>query len=154
MADQQLLAGSAVVFDAIKTLAIVAGVVISVITFKASQEAQAKARRIEASKPFLELRQKLYAEALTTAAVLANPGQHSAAELAAADKRFRALYVAELSTVETPAIEARMRALAAEVAPDLLKMTPAQVAAYDLAHALRDSYRADWGVPEVRPVPR
>ena len=126
--------------EIIRTLAVVAGVVISVLSYLSTQRAQARTRQIEAAKPFLELRQKLYGEALRAAAVLTNPSTHNQAEIAEANKRFRDLYVAELSMVEPPEVESRMRTLAEAVAPDLNEFTPAQDAAYQLAHALRDSF--------------
>ena len=135
-----------VIAKLVSTLAVVAGVVVSVLSYSSAQEAQARARELEAAKPFLELRQRLYGEALAAAGVLANPKVHSAHELEAANRRFRSLYVAELSMVESPEVEAQMIALAAQVAPDLHEFTPAQTAAYDLAHQLRDSFVADWGI--------
>jgi hypothetical protein len=132
----------------VQVLAVVAGVVISVLSFNSTREKEAAARQLEAAKPFLELRQKLYLEALKAAAVLVNPETHTADELQAAKKRFRELYVAELSMVETRGVEMQMVALARQIDPDLLKLTPPQSAAYDLAHVLRDSFRAAWSVDQ------
>ena len=42
-----------------------------------------------------------------------------------------------------------MRDLADVVDPELLKMTPAQVAAFELAHALRDSLKTSWQFEEA-----
>jgi hypothetical protein len=126
--------------EMIKTLAIVGGVVISVLSYQSGQRAQARARQVEAARPLMELRQRLYGEALRAAAVLANPNAHSQDEILVANKRFRSLYVAELSMVEPPEVEREMWALASEIAPDLLEFTPAQNAAYELAHVLRDSF--------------
>lgn len=129
------------------TLAVVIGVVISTFSYLSAQRAQARARQVEASKPLMELRQRLYREALCAAAVLANPTAHSDAEIAEANSRFRNLYVAELSMVEPPEVEQKMIELAREIAPDLLNLTPAQSATYELAHVLRDSFaHAGWGV--------
>ena len=141
-------------FDAIaklaSTLAVVVGLVISVLSYTASQRAQAKARALEVAKPFLELRQKLYGEALAAAGVLSNPQVHTKEELVSAHKRFSELYVAELSMVESREVEGQMVALAKQVAPELNEFTPAQKAAYDLAHRLRDSFATDWGVDQKR----
>ena len=129
----------------VQVVSVVVGVVISVLSFNATREKEAEARRIEASKPFLELRQKLYMEAVKAAAVLANREGYSEQEIAAAKRRFRELYVAELSMVESPEVEARMVDLASKTDQSLTPLNPAQKAAYDLAHALRDSFAASWG---------
>ena len=96
----------------VQVLSVVVGVVISVLSFNATREKEAEARRIEAGKPFLQLRQSLYMEAIKSAAILANREGYSPKELAAAKRRFRELYVAELSMVESPDVEAKMVALA------------------------------------------
>jgi hypothetical protein len=129
----------------VQVLSVVVGVVISVLSFNATRDKEAEARRIEASKPFLELRQKLYLDAVKSAAILANREGYSEAELAAAKRRFRDLYIAELSMVESREVEARMRNLAAAVDPSLTRFSPAQEAAYNLAHTLRDSFAESWG---------
>ena len=129
----------------IQVVSIVVGVVLSVLSFNATREKEAEARRIEASKPFLELRQKLYMEAVKAAAVLANRDGYSEREIGSAKRRFRELYVAELSMVESPEVEARMVDLASKTDQSLTSLNPAQKAAYDLAHALRDSFVASWG---------
>jgi hypothetical protein len=129
-----------------QVLSVIVGVVVSVLSFNQTRQKEAEARKVEASKPFLELRQKLYGEAVKAAAVLANPDTHSAEELAMAKKRFRELYVSELSMVEAPEVEANMVALAQRIDPELTTFTPAQEAAYALAHALRDSFTAAYGV--------
>jgi hypothetical protein len=129
----------------VQVVSVVAGVVISVLSFNATREKEAEARRIEASKPFLELRQTLYMEAVKAAGVLANREGYSEREVAAAKRRFRELYVAELSMVESPEVEARMMDLAAKTDPSLSSLNPAQRAAYDLSHALRNSFVESWG---------
>jgi hypothetical protein len=100
----------------IQVMGVLGGVVFSVWSFNATQQ-------LEVSKPFLELRLKLYTEAAKVAAVLANE-----------------------SMVEGREVEKQMKALAAKIAPELMELTPAQGAAYDLAHALRDSFASDWRV--------
>ena len=119
----------------------------SILSFNSAREKEAEARKFEATKPFLELRQKLYTEAVKSAAVLSNPATHSEAEVAAARQRFRDLYVTELSMVESHDVEERMQAFAAVVDKELTTFTPAQHAAYQLAHALRDSFVAGWQYP-------
>lgn len=130
----------------VQVLSVVAGVVVSVLSFTAASDKELQTRRLEAAKPFLELRQKLFLEALKTAAVLSTPEDRTKADLAAARQRFRELYVAELSMVEPPEVEGQMMELAKQVDPRLLDMSASQTAAYRLAHALRDTFRADWGV--------
>jgi hypothetical protein len=133
-----------------QVLSIVIGVVISVLSFNYTRQKEAEARQVEASEPFLELRQGLYTEAVKAAAVLTNPANYTAEEMAAAKKRFAELYVAELSMVEEPEVEAKMKALATEIAPEMTNLTPPQRAAYNLAHALRDTFVASWGVQRER----
>jgi hypothetical protein len=101
-------------------------------------------RATEAARPFLELRQKTYLDALAAAAILANPEMHTTDELTDARKNFRELYVARLSMVEEKEVEKRMIALAEQIDPKLVNMNPAQVAALNLAHALRDSFVSNY----------
>ncbi len=142
-------------FKTVQVLSIVAGVVISVLSFNQArkqeaiaQQAEAGKQQLEAAKPFLELRQRVYLDAVKQAAILANPEVHSKDEIETARKRFRELYVAELSMVEGANVEAEMVQVARVVDPDLLKLSPAQKAAYDLAHALRNSLVTSWNVDE------
>lgn len=157
----------------IQVLSVVTGVIISVLSFNASRQSEANARESEAvaakleaerfmaerhdseherrsaaAKPYLELRQRLYLEAVQVAAVLATPESHSEEELNAAETRFRELYVAELSLIEGAGVEAGMIALAKEVAPELTQLTPKQKAAYALSHALRDSLAKSWNLQD------
>ena len=150
----------------VQIVSVVVGVVISVLSFNATRnkeaedqkirtldlditrQKEAEAQKLAAMKPFLELRQKLYLEAVKAAGVLSNPETHSEEEVKAARKRFRALYVAELSMVEDISVEGKMKAMAASVDPDLLSFTKGQSAAYDLSHALRDSFVTAWGISE------
>jgi hypothetical protein len=92
---------------------VVIGVVISILIYYWTRKVEAVTRRIEAAKPFLELQQSRYTEALTMAAILSNPETHSNDEMTEARKRFLELYAAELSMVEAPAVEAAMESLAA-----------------------------------------
>lgn len=157
----------------IQVLSVVTGVIISVLSFNASRQSEANARkaeaeaakleverfkaerqdteserRLSAAKPFLELRQKLYLEAVQVAAVLVTPETHSEEELNVAKTRFRELYVAELSLIEGAGVEAGMIGLAKEVDPELTKLTPKQSAAYNLSHALRDSLVKSWNLED------
>ena len=139
----------------IQTLSVVVGVVISVVSFNQARQAEARAlqaeaqkRAAEAARPFLEIRQKLYLEAAQAAARVANLGDYSEEEAKLARQRFRELYVTELSLVEGFGVESKMRDLAAAADPELLNFTPAQVAAFELSHALRDSLRKSWGFEE------
>ena len=61
-----------------------------VFQFIASQNAQAETRRIEATKPFLDLQLKLYTEASKVAASIAT--STVPADVDTATKRFWALY--------------------------------------------------------------
>jgi hypothetical protein len=78
----------------------VAGVFATILVYYLARKAEADIRRIEAAKPFLDLQQSRYTEALTIAAILANPETHDDVELTNAKRQFRELYVAELSMVE------------------------------------------------------
>ena len=130
----------------VQIISVVVGIVISVLSFNATRVKEAEVRKLEAAKPFLVLRQELYRDAVKAAAILTNPDDHTAAELTAARKRFRQLYVAELSMVETKDVEAEMYKLAGHIDPALHNFTPAQAAAYDLSHKLRDSFASSWDV--------
>lgn len=126
----------------VQVLSVVAGVVISVISFNSTRQKEAEARTLELMKPLYDLRRAIYIETVKTAAVIATPADHPPEEIAKAKRRFRELYVAELSMVEEPGVEEKMVAFARTVDPDLLQLTPAQRAALGLSHALRDSYVA------------
>jgi hypothetical protein len=155
-------------------LSVVVGVVVSVLSFNETRkkdadarqaeanarEAEAKKyqdqradeaekRQAEAAKPFLELRQKLYLEAVQAAGVLANPEDHTEDEIKKARTRFRQLYVSELSLVEGIGVEQGMVALAKAAEPKLMTLDDKQKAAYRLAHALRDSLVKSWNLKET-----
>ena len=124
----------------VQVLSVVAGVVVSVLSFNVTRQKEADARRQEAEKPFVELRRTVYLETVKTAAIIANPEDRTPGEVAKAKRRFRELYVAELSMVEAPDVARKMVELAAAVDPELRQLSPAQRAALDLAHALGESY--------------
>ena len=136
------------VSSTIQVVSVAVGVVISVLSFTNAQVKEARARRAQAAKPFLDLRQKLYLEAVQAAGVLSNSGDHTSDEIANARKRFRELYVAELSLVEAKGVEASMVELAKVIDPELAQFTPEQAAAYNLAHALRNSLVRSWDLDE------
>jgi hypothetical protein len=123
--------------------------ILSLWGFISTRRKEARTRQIEASAPFLQARQSLYTETIKIAAILANPDTHTD-ELTAAKERFRDLYVAELSMVESPGVEAKMVALAAQVDPALIPLTPVRAAVYELAHALRDASVVSWDVRQSR----
>ena len=132
----------------VQVVSVVVGVVISALSFNQTRLKEAAAREIEAAKPFFTLRQNLYTEAIKAAGVLANPGVHTEDEIAKSRKRFRELYIGELSMVEAEEVEAQMVALAKEIDPGLLQMNAAQSATYNLAHALRDTFTYSWKIRE------
>jgi hypothetical protein len=124
----------------VQVLSVVVGVVISVLSFNATRIKEAEARVLEADKPFVELRRSTYLEAVRTAAIIANPDGRSPEDLAKARRRFRELYVAELTMVEDREVERKMVSLALAVDPELGKLTEAQSAALQLARALKSGY--------------
>lgn len=133
----------------ITVISVVVGVVISVMNFRIAKEKEAESRKIEAAKPFLELRQKLYLEALNSASVLASKSVHSEEEIVKAKKRFSELYWGELSLIEESSIEQKMIAVAkSENLSD--SISPTQNATYNLAHAMRESLIKSWGVDTAK----
>jgi hypothetical protein len=147
-----------------QVVSVVIGVVISVVTIGFTlhkeadtrrieaqkladqREAEAHARTIEAIKPFLQLRQTYYLEAIKAAAVLASPLDHTREQIGQAKRRFWELYWAELALVDTQNVASTMKGVG-DVA-DLRKPTPLQEATADFAHALRDSLLQSWGIPQ------
>jgi hypothetical protein len=127
-------------------IGVVSTVVVGIWSFISIRRKEARTRQIEASTPFLETRQRLYVETAKVAAILANPDTHTPQELAAARKRFRELYIVELSMVESEEVEEQMVAFAKLVDPELAGLTEAQSAAYEVAHALRDTSVVSWDV--------
>lgn len=118
-----------------------------IFQFSIGQRAQSEARRIEATKPFLERQLKLYTEATQAAATLATSTKQE--ELDVASKRFWSLYWGELALVEDKGVEAAMvqfgRALqSGSVGQQLHEKSLA------LAHACRDSLAGSWGVRQWR----
>jgi len=124
----------------VQVLSVVIGVVVSVWSLNTTRLKEAEARALEADKPFVELRRKTYLEAVKTAAIIANPEGRSPEELSNAKRRFRELYVAELTMVEDGDVARRMVQLAEAVDPDLRNLSPGQLAALQLAQALKAGY--------------
>lgn len=124
----------------VQVLSVVAGVVISVLSFNATRVKEAEARALEADRPFVELRRSTYLDAVKTAAIIANPDGRSPEDLTKAKRRFRELYVAELTMVEDADVASKMVNLAEAVDPELRQLTPGQRAALDLANALKTGY--------------
>ena len=124
----------------VQVLSVVAGVVISVLSFNATRVKEAEARALEADKPFVELRRSTYLEAVKTAAIIANPDGRSPDDLSKARRRFRELYVAELTMVEDLDVEQKMVSLAKAVDAELANLTQSQRAALELAKALKSGY--------------
>ncbi len=117
------------------------------IKYEQQRADEARRQRIEAAKPFLEIRLQKYMDALKVAGVLASPDEHTPAEIKAAEKRFGELYWGELSLVEAHEVESSMVNLANSM-DKFSTMTPRQQAALNLAHTVRDSLVASWGVDE------
>jgi hypothetical protein len=124
----------------VQVVSVVAGVFLSVLSFNVARVKEAEARALEADKPFVELRRCVYLEAVKTAAIIANPEGRTQDELDKAKRRFRELYVAELTMVEDSEVASRMVSLAQAVDPGLTQLTPAQSAALRLAEALKAGY--------------
>lgn len=131
--------------NTISTFSIVIGITLSVLNFRIAKEKEAESRKIEAAKPFLELRQKLYLEALTNASILASQDFHTEEEILNAKKRFAELYWGELSLIEDKNIEKAM----IEVAKSMNlndSVSSSQKATYELAHTMRESLVNSWGI--------
>jgi len=124
----------------VQVVSVVIGVVISIWSFNAAREKEAEARSLEADRPYVELRRKTYLEAVKTAAIIANPEGRSPEDLSKAKRRFRELYVAELTMVEDPGVATDMINLAKAVDPEVANLSPAQSAALHLAIALKPGY--------------
>lgn len=133
----------------ISTISIVVGIVLSVMNFRIAKEKEVESRKIEAARPFLELRQKLYLDALNNASILASKELHTEEEVTKARKRFSELYWGELSLIEEKSIEQMMMAVAsAEHLND--SVTATQGAVYSLAHKMRESLVKSWGIDTAK----
>jgi hypothetical protein len=132
------------IVDLFKVIAIIVGVYLSVLSFTSTAQKEAATRLVEACQPLQGLRRDLYNNTMKVAEVLANSDEQAkkTQEYADAQKRFRELYVVELSMVEPGEVEAGMVQFAKVVDPDLIHLSDAQRAALNLAHSLRASYSA------------
>jgi hypothetical protein len=131
----------------ITTLSVVTGIVISILSFSASQQKEAESRRIEASKPFLELRRKYYLEALSKATILAS--NDKSPQVDSARRRFEELYWGELCLVEDDRVEEAMIAFR-KVEQGDAKSDVVHDAVIQLAHAMRDSLSDSWGLDTTK----
>jgi hypothetical protein len=134
----------------IKALSAVGAVLVfgwGVFQFITAQHVQAETRRIEATKPFLDLQLKLYTEATQVAATIAT--STNPADVDKAVKRFWALYWGEMSLVEDTRVESAMVAIkfALEQGKTGQELTQQSLA---LAHAIRESLANSWGVEQWR----
>jgi hypothetical protein len=121
-----------------------AAFIISLMQYVYEKKKDRDAGKIAAARPFLELRQKLYLEALHSASVLASKEHHTEEEIKNAKKRFMELYWGELSLVE----ERRIEALMIEIARKEGLVVDTNAASYKLAHAMRDSLKYSWGISQ------
>ena len=158
-------------------ISVIVGIVFSIISFNDARQKDALARQaeartrefelkkyydeqrhqsdqaaVEAAKPFLELRQKLYLEAIQNAGVLVNPTNHTSPELTKATKRFWELYWAELCIVESKEVETAMIGLGDLIADTSAPPRDRQRASVKLAHVLRDSLIKSWGIADTNVV--
>lgn len=105
----------------------------------------AAARRLEASKPFLEKQLQLYGEAVRTTVAIATAPDGDAKD--AASRRFEELFWGELALVEDKDVESAMLAFRDELegakSADTLKLL-----SLALAHACRQSLSRSWKTPE------
>ncbi|MCD0470735.1 hypothetical protein [Flavobacterium sp. JAS] len=131
--------------NTISTLSIIIGITLSVLNFRIAKEKEAESRKIEAAKPFLELRQKLYLEALTNASILASQDFHTEEEVRKAKQRFAELYWGELSLIEEKNIEKAMIQVADSMNLND-SISPSKRATYNLAHSMRESLVNSWGI--------
>ena len=129
----------------ITIISIISGFVISIMNYRIVQEKESESRKIEAAKPFLELRQTIYLEALKNASILASKDVHTEDEVIQARKRFSELFWSEAGLIEESSIERDMIAIAeSENLRD--SITPTQMASYALAHSMRESLIKSCGV--------
>lgn len=121
-----------------------------------ARENEALARQVEARVPLLKLRQERYIEICQVVATLVaiKPNDTSDETIQKSKQRFRELYLIELAIVESPEVAGQMVALAKQIDPTLLELTPPQQSALKLAEALRKSFGGDVGLELPMPAPR
>jgi hypothetical protein len=135
----------------VQVISVVGGVLIAVGGFNEARKKEASARKAEAERLLIEARQRLYLETARTAAVLAAADLHTPAERDAARRRFRELYIVELSMFESPGVESGMVTFAQAVDPGLLALNDSQKAALALAHVLGRSFAPIAGTEDDTP---
>lgn len=133
--------------SAASVIAVVVGVCVSVANYRAAKEKEAESRKYEATKPFLELRQKMCLDALENASILASGKLHNEEEVKNARKRFYELYWGVIALVEDTAVEKKMVAF---VNAEQSTGVPLEIPTLNLAHAIRQSLIHSWKVDTVR----
>lgn len=120
-----------------------------------ARENEALARQLEARVPLLKLRQERYIEICQVVVTLVaiKPNDTSDETIQKAKQRFRELYLMELAIVESPEVAGQMVALAKQIDPTLLELTPPQQSALKLAEALRKSFGGDVALELPMPAP-
>ena len=132
--------------QALKTagvLVAVAGFVWGVYQYFDKRDREIENARVAAARPFLERQLALYTDASRSAAVIAT--SDDAAERAKAEARFWELYWGELALVEDRTVEAAMVAFRNGLVNEA-DQRQLQGLSLTLAHVLRDSLAASWGV--------
>ena len=141
------------IIQTIQFLSVVVGVVISVLTYNDTQKSTAAARiaetnariaetnaRIAETKlPFMELRRTVYVNTVKTIAELVTAEPKTPAYETAL-KRFRQLYIAELTMVETKDVAEEMVKIAKVIDPNLVLLSAPQQSALSISRALGASY--------------
>lgn len=102
----------------------------------------AETRRIEATRPYLDLQLTLYTEATRVTATIVTSSDVS--EIEKATKRFYELFWGELALVERAQVAAAMVAFRDALETNR-PVNELQQLALDLAHACRDELAASWG---------
>jgi hypothetical protein len=109
-------------------------------TVNRDKDKELSTKRITASKPFLDLQLKLYAEATQTASYIAN--NPDSAERKQRITRFLELYWGELALVERGKVASAMKAYKSDLDSGTFSTLPGR--ALDIAHACRDELAKSW----------
>jgi hypothetical protein len=118
----------------------------AVVLYIRQQRENARTRRVEAQKPFLEIQLNLYKETAKVVGLLISL-EPSSEEWKAERKRFTALYWSELSMVEHERVEEAMkkfREVLKRFEGDHSARGDLEAHSYHLAHAIRDSIKEAW----------
>jgi hypothetical protein len=121
---------------------------------KQDAERESLTRRIEATKPFLELQLRLYTEATQMASIIAT--SEFASEIDLPMKRFKQLFAGELALVENTEVASAMEAfrralptLQGETLPrsdrEMERLALLQLS-LNLAYAFKNSLARSWGI--------